>query len=75
MTITVVTDPRSELVQLAADDIDHIVCDICWLPGMPMLCGERDYGGRECPPYCSEHPECSMCAEELESHWCEGFDD
>lgn len=67
MTATT-TDPRTDLVRLAADNVDHIVCDDCWSPGMPMLCGEPD-DGEEHPEDCG-HPRCPMCADECDRHSC-----
>lgn len=69
MSITTITDPRSELIQWTADNLDHLVCDYCWLPGMPMLCGDPDDGCDACPEECG-HPECPMCGEELLRHRC-----
>lgn len=67
--MTTLTDPRTDLVTLAADDVDHIYCEDCWSPGMPMLCGEPDPPGNAHPDDCG-HPECPMCMSEWDRHEC-----
>lgn len=64
------TDPRTELVQCSADDVEHMMCSVCWVPGQPMFCGEPDFEGEECPGDCS-HAICSMCDLAWQSHLCE----
>lgn len=60
-------DPRTELVEESADSICHVFCNDCWVPGQPMMCGEPDNNGPECPENCG-HPTCSMCELEWERH-------
>lgn len=72
MTI-MATDPRTEQVQDAADDVEHIYCVDCWVPGMPLLCGEStENGGEECEAGHEDcrHPTCPMCEYEFERHKC-----
>jgi hypothetical protein len=66
MTIEVM-DPRTELVSHSADEVCHVYCDICWVPGAPMMCGSPDSGCDPCPDDCN-HPLCSMCELEWERH-------
>lgn len=70
---TILADPRTEQVQRNADDVDHIVCAICWKPGRPSLCGmsdnERD-GEDFCPEDCP-HSTCPLCEVELDRHECQ----
>lgn len=70
MSGTMVVDPRTEIVDRAADSLDHIFCGDCWEPGMPMLCGSPDDPTSEiCPDESCGHPTCSMCEYEWEIHW------
>lgn len=63
--MTTLTDPRTDLVRLAADEVDHVICKDCWKPGMPMLCGEHDDGPvrDDC-----DHPTCPLCEVEWDRH-------
>lgn len=64
---TTLTDPRTALVLLAADDVDHIYCGDCGTPDR-MLCGKHDTS-EDCPEGC-DHPPCPMCELEWDSHEC-----
>jgi hypothetical protein len=66
---TILADPRTERVQQNADEAECFVCDICWSPGRPMVCGAPDEGeGDElCPDDCP-HPTCPLCAEAWPAH-------
>lgn len=66
---TVLADPRTELVHLAADDVECFTCGYCWAPGLPMVCGAPDYGDGDelCPDDC-EHPTCPLCVEAWPAH-------
>lgn len=69
MTSITATDVHSQLVQMAAEEIDHIYCGFCGDPDGPVMCGTEDIGGTPCPEDC-EHTTCSMCQEEWDLHWC-----
>lgn len=68
MTTTTTTDPRTEDVARAADDVDHIYCGDCSTTDMPMMCGARSEGP-DCGDGCG-HPTCPMCEIEWEGHRC-----
>ena len=65
---TALADPRTDLVRLAADEVDHIYCGECGSPDRPMLGGEADTS-EDCPEDCG-HPTCPMCADEWDRHSC-----
>jgi hypothetical protein len=66
---TTTTDPRTELVRQHADDVAHSWCADCWQPGMPLMCGEPDFDGEECPDGCG-CPQCPLCIAAWEQHVC-----
>lgn len=62
------TDPRTDQVQRAAEDVDHYYCGDCWMPGEPMMCGKPDRGEEECTEEDCRHPACPLCVIELKDH-------
>jgi hypothetical protein len=64
--MSTVTDPRTEQVLAAADDVECLVCSECWTPGQPMLCGAPCYGVALAPD--SAQPTCPLCVEAWPVH-------
>jgi hypothetical protein len=67
--ITVQTDPRTEQVAHAADNVEHIYCP--YEPDV-LLCGAPAELEIECPNgfECNEHDPCPICATLWETHVC-----
>lgn len=67
---TAQADPRTEQIQQAADNVDHIYCDCA---PYVLLCGKPvDPDEGECPNgyNCTEHPECPLCVMADNAHVC-----
>ena len=52
------------------EDVEHIFCGDCHVPGDPMMCGAPDDGSEIHDEGCG-HPLCSMCVIEWEPHVCD----
>lgn len=67
--IDTLADPRTSLVLANADNLHHVVCEQCWRPGLPMVCGAADSGEPDefCPDGCGCTP-CPLCAEAWTRH-------